>query len=102
MEVGSTPTEGTNNLKLVLMDTNNIVRRIGTRLEISLEDQFPEFRRIWVQYTRVSKRRSEYSMVITLFPADGGPYNMIFSGLVSEVNFETTSNLIQEHLDGTD
>jgi len=56
-----------------------------------------QYRRIWVQYTQLSKRRSEYRIVLTLFP-HGGEYFMLFSDIVSEVNFEECSNLIENHL----
>lgn len=63
-----------------------------------LEEFNSHYRRIWVQETTLSKRRKEYSVVITLFPLQG-TYGMLFSGVLNEVTFDNLSTLIENHLD---
>lgn len=75
------------------MDTRFIERRL-------LENFSDTYRRIWVQYTQLSKNRSEYRVVITLFPLQG-TYTMLFSGVINTIDFETMRNIIDENLQGT-
>ena len=65
-----------------------------------LTEAFPQYRRIWVQYCTLSKRRSEYRAVITLFPLEG-TYTMLFSDIITDVNFETISTIIENNLQST-
>jgi predicted AAA+ superfamily ATPase len=67
---------------------------LQTRLQSHYDSQY---RRIWVQYTRLSKRRSEYRIVLTLFPHDG-EYFFLFSDVVNQIDFNTCSNLIENNL----
>lgn len=67
-------------------------------IESQLQEAFPQFRRIWLQYSRPSKKREEYNIIITLFPLRGD-YTMLFSNLERNITFEITSKIIQNYLD---
>ena len=69
------------------MNTNNIETRL-------LETYSNDYRRIWVQYTQLSKRRSEYRVCITLFPITGH-YTMLFSGTINAIDYDTVSEIIE-------
>lgn len=74
---------------------------LDSNLQNRLVSQYSsQFRRIWVQYTRLSKVRSEYRFVLTLFPHEG-EYFFLFSDVVNSVDFNTCSNLIENHLDNS-
>lgn len=62
-------------------------------LELQLQEAYPQFRRIWVQYSNYRG----YRACITLFPQGNGSYQMVF-GSLNEITFETISNLINQHL----
>ncbi len=64
---------------------------VQSRLQSHYDSQY---RRIWVQYTQLSKRRSEYRICLTLFPHDG-EYFFLFSDIVNVVDFANCSNLIE-------
>jgi len=70
---------------------------LGNRLQSEFNSHY---RRIWVQETTLSKGRQEYRFVITLFPHNG-PYHMLFSNVVNDVNFDEASKLIQNYLDNS-
>jgi hypothetical protein len=76
------------------MNTNNIERRL-------LERFSDTYRRIWVQYSTLSKGRSEYRAVITLFPLQG-QYTMLFTPTINTIEYEIFERLIGERLTGTD
>lgn len=61
-------------------------------IEAQLERLYPQYRRIWVQY---SDHRG-YRVCITLFPSDYGRYQMIF-GVVDRLTFENIHNLIENY-----
>lgn len=63
-------------------------------LELQLENQYPQFRRIWVQYSNYRG----YRMCITLFPHGHDKYQMII-GSINQLNFENVNLLIQEYLE---
>ncbi len=67
---------------------------VQSRLQSHYDSQY---RRIWVQYTQLSKRRSEYRICLTLFPHDG-EYFFLFSDIVNVVDFANCSNLIENYL----
>ena len=67
-------------------------------LERRLETEYSQYRRIWIQETRLSKRRQEYRFVVTLFPIEG-QYFMLFSDTVNEVSFEEVSRIIENNLE---
>lgn len=67
---------------------------IGTFLERQLQEAFPQYRRIWVQ----SSNKGQYHMCITLFPAGGNDYRMVF-GISSVLNLESVSQVLQKDLD---
>jgi hypothetical protein len=60
------------------------IREIERRL---LEYASNDYRRIWVQYTLLSKARSEYRVVITLFPIRG-QYTMLFTDTLNEISYD--------------
>lgn len=68
-------------------------------LENELQREFPRFRRIWVQYSRHSKKKSEYTILITLFPADNGIYTIISQNKVRNIDSNSMRKIINEHLD---
>jgi hypothetical protein len=76
---------------------DNRVARLGS----SLVDVFPQFRRIWVQYNRPSKRFEVYNVVVTLFPPSG-TYHMLFGQGLQGITLDNVSTLIQNHLENTD
>jgi hypothetical protein len=61
---------------------------------LQLEQAFPQYRRIWVQY---SNNRG-YRVCITLFPNGFGGYQMVF-GSMNELSYDAIYNLLQEYLD---
>jgi len=67
---------------------------MNTRIvEDRLMDEYSDvYRTIWVQYTQISKGRSEYRVVVTLFPIEG-PYTMLFSDTINSVDYDTVSKL---------
>lgn len=67
------------------------IRNIENRL---LEAYSDDYRRIWVQYTQLSKRRSEYRVCLTLFPITG-QYTMLFSGTINTIDYDTVSKIIK-------
>jgi hypothetical protein len=67
---------------------------IGTYLERQLQEAFPQYRRIWVQYSN----KGQYHLCVTAFPADGHQYRLFF-GHTSTVNFESVSNLLRKDLE---
>ena len=58
-------------------------------LELQLQEAYPQFRKIWVQYSNYRG----YRACITLFPQGNGSYQMVFA-LLNEITFDTISNLI--------
>jgi hypothetical protein len=76
------------------MNTRNIENRL-------MEVYSDRFRRIWVQYCVISKRRSEYRLCITIFPIRG-QYTMLFSGTIKSIDYDTVRNIIEKDLEGTD
>lgn len=63
-------------------------------LERDLQNAFPQFKRIWVQYAN----KGQYHLCITLFPVENYQYRMVFANS-SSVNFETIRAIIQKDLD---
>ena len=90
--MGSTPIEGTN-IKINAMNTNIIESRL-------LERFSDTYNRIWVQYATLSKGRSEYRAVITLFPING-QYTMLFTNTIKEIEYSIFEKLIQDKLGNT-
>jgi hypothetical protein len=75
------------------MDTRLIERRL-------VETFSNTYRTIWVQYCRLSKNRSEYRAIITLFTLTG-TYTMLFSDIINDVDYETMRKIIEENMQGT-
>ncbi len=71
-----------------------VTRQLERRLEEYYSDRY---RRIWVQYCTLSKGRSEYRAVITLFPIQGH-YTMIFTPTINAVDYETILSFMEESL----
>ena len=71
-----------------------VTRNMERRLEEFYSDRY---RRIWVQHCTLSKGRSEFRAVITLFPLQG-PYTMIFTPTINAVDYDTILNFMEEHL----
>jgi len=63
-------------------------------LQLQLQAAYPQFRRIWVQY---SNHRG-YRMCITLFPQGNGCYQMLF-GEANQITFEIVDTLIRKYLE---
>ena len=63
-------------------------------IEATLETRYPQFSRIWVQYSHLGN----YKMCITLFPRDNTHYKMVF-GEVNTLSEEKISNILQNYLD---
>ena len=61
--------------------------------ESQLELAYPQYRRIWVQYSS----NKGYRVCITLFPYGFAQYQMIF-GAMNELSYDAIFNLVQEHL----
>ena len=62
-----------------------------TDLEIALMQRFPDFRKIWVQKTKLN------SICITLFTNNN--YNMLFNyKLPSQINYELCEKMIAQYL----
>ena len=78
------------NLNFISMITSTTQTRLNSQYE-------SHFRRIWVQYVRLSKRRGEYRICLTIFPHDG-EYFFLFSDMVNNVNFDECSSLIENYL----
>jgi hypothetical protein len=66
------------------------------QFEAELEAEFPQFSRIWVQYSHVGK----YRMCITLFPVGGFEYKMIF-GDINQLTYDNVKNILVKHLEST-
>ena len=63
-------------------------------MEEQLQLEFPQFKRIWLQ-------RSKYSVCVTLFPAYGSQYRMLFlkecyHGMGQKMEYEPIRQLISE------
>jgi len=71
-----------------------VTRQLERRLEEYYSDRY---RRIWVQYCTLSKGRSEYRAVITLFPIKGH-YTMLFTPTINAVDYETILSFMEESL----
>jgi len=71
-----------------------VTRQMERRLEEFYSDRY---RRIWVQYCTLSKGRSEYRAVLTLFPLQG-PYTMMFTPTINAVDYDTILNFMEESL----
>jgi len=71
-----------------------VTRELERRLEAYYSDRY---RRIWVQYCTLSKGRSEYRAVITLFPIQGH-YTMLFTPTINAVDYDTILNFMEENL----
>lgn len=65
------------------------MREIQSRL---LQEN-PQFRRLWVQYSR----HRIYRVVITLFPQGNAPYEMAF-GELQDLSYESINNILQNYL----
>lgn len=63
-------------------------------LESVLQEENPQFRRIWVGYSH----NRIYRVVITLFPHAYGPYRMIF-GEPRELSYESIREILKNNLD---
>ena len=63
-------------------------------LELQLQAAFPQFRRIWVQYSNYRG----YRMCVTLFPQGNGHYHMVF-GMLNEVTFDSVGEMIRQNLE---
>jgi hypothetical protein len=62
-------------------------------IEASLENEFPVYSRIWVQYSQ----KGNYHLCLTLFPRDNSLYKMVF-GEVNTLSQEKISNILQNYL----
>lgn len=62
-------------------------------LELRLQEENPQFRRIWIQY---SEHRG-YRMVLTLFPRGNGTYRMAF-GQPNDLSYESINTILQNYL----
>ena len=63
------------------------------QFEAELEVEFPQFSRIWVQYSHVGN----YKICLTLFPVDNHEYKMIF-GDVKQLTYENVRQILVKHL----
>lgn len=63
------------------------------QFEAELEVEFPQFSRIWVQYSHVGN----YKICLTLFPVDSHEYKMIF-GDVKQLTYENVRQILVKHL----
>ncbi len=62
-------------------------------LELTLQSENPQFRRIWVQYSH----KGSYRIVITLFPQGTGDYEMTF-GECPILTYDTVNTILQNYL----
>ena len=69
-----------------------------TSLRPQLVEAYPQYSKIWVQFSRPSKKRDEYNIVLTLFPHGYGQYQMLFSKGSRGITFEITSQMIEDYL----
>lgn len=67
-----------------------------TSLEPQLVQRYPQFRKIWVQYCRPSKKSDDYSVLITLF--SNHSYTMAYGNTVG-ITLENTSKIIDLYLE---
>lgn len=61
-------------------------------LELQLEEMYPQFRRIWIQYSN----KGRYRILLTLFPQNG-PYEMAV-GEASAVTIDTVTKILEDYL----
>jgi len=66
------------------------MRELETRLQI----ENPRFRRIWVDYSH----KSNYQVVITLFPQGHDQYKMIF-GKTTDLSYDTINKILVNYLE---
>ena len=71
-------------------------------LQRIVQDHYSDtYRRVWVQWTRDSKGRGEYSLLITVFPNGvDAPYRMIRSGMMSRPTEESALQTVLDLIDG--
>lgn len=75
------------------MDFNRTLHSIERGILI----EYPEIRRIWIEYNRPSKKEELYNLVITIF-RNNQPYTMLFPNNQRIVTLETISQIIKEYL----
>jgi hypothetical protein len=64
------------------------------QFEAELEAEFPQFSRIWVQYSHVGK----YRMCVTLFPVGSFGYLMVFD-YINQLTYDNIKNILVKHLE---
>lgn len=69
-----------------------------TSLIPELSQRYPQFRKIWVQYCRPSKKLNDYNVVITLF--SNHSYTMAFGNTVG-ITLENTTQIIDLYLENS-
>jgi len=78
------------------------MREMLESLQGLVQDHYGDrYRRIWVQWTRHSKGRGEYSLLVTVFP-DGidAPYRIIRGGMMTRPTEESALQAALELIDG--
>jgi len=68
--------------------------------QVALVEMYPQFDRIWVHYSRPSKKREEFNITLTIFPVNRGQYFFLFSQGSPSISIEIASRMIDEHLEG--
>jgi hypothetical protein len=63
------------------------------RLELQLESEFTQFRRIWVEYAH----KGNFKVIITVFPVGHGPYDMYF-GELQQLSDDGIRNILVKNL----
>jgi len=63
-------------------------------LESTLEQEFTQFNRIWVQYSN----NGIYKICLTLFPKGEHDYRMVF-GTVKQLNIDNIRLILTNHLE---
>ncbi len=64
------------------------------QIELRLQSENPQFRRVWVQFSRVGSR---HRIVLTLFPQNG-EYRMLFGVTYEELTYDIVNEMIQKDL----
>ena len=71
-----------------------------TTLQPQLVEAYPQYSKIWVQYSRPSKKRDEYNIILTLFPHGNGRYRMLFNKGSRGITFEITTKMVEDYIRG--
>ncbi len=80
-----------------LLNAKELAREdLAREIEVQLTSEYSNmFRRIFIQYTFHPK--NGFVLVLTLFPADGGPYEIV-SRKSQQLNYESASKILQNHI----